>query len=233
MTKDVRQFTEMLLTLILVMFSYLAGYVIAGLVAMIPSGWRLFFIPVNPLSFVILIIIIIMFWKLIPSLKHSRNTLIIEVAMISVYTLIIYLIAVDTPKSVNFDVQILSILTLFVYVTAILPFTVKQRLIHFLEKNARRDSIFFAASIMWLSPFLAEILLLLSWFIQGNLWNRLSYMVLGGSGTNDVLFFYGFWVFISIDFFHFLTRIKKRTEKHETQEKCHKSHEPQTFQRGI
>jgi len=88
---------------------------------------------------------------------------------------------------------------------------VKQRLIHFLEKNARRDSIFFAASIMWLSPFLAEILLLLSWFIQGKLWNRLSCMVLGGSGTNDVLFFYGFWVFISIGFFHFLTSGIKRT----------------------
>ena len=217
MAKDVCQIKEVfltsILTLILILVPCFAGYVIARLVAMIPSGGCLLFIPVNPLSLVILIFTLIMFWKLLPSLKHSRNTLIIEVAMISVYTLIIYLIAVDTPKSVNFDTRILSILTLFVYVVAILPFIVKQRLIHFLEKNARRDSIFFAASIMWLSPFLAEILLLLSWFIRGNLWNRLSYMVLGGSGTNDVLFFYGFWVFISIEFFHFLTRIKKNALK--------------------
>ena len=167
----------------------------------------------NPLLFALLAIIAIMFWKLLPSLRHSRNTFITEVAMVSVCTVIIYLVAIDTPQSVVFDMRILSALTLPVYVLAILPFTMKPRLTHFLEKNARRDSIFFAAGIMWLSPFLAEILLFLKWCLQGNLWNRLSYMVLGGSGTNDILFFYGFWVFISVEFFHFFAGIKENLQK--------------------
>jgi len=196
------------------LISYFLGLMIAWAVGKIPSEVRLPIIPVNPLVLAVLFTTGIMLWKLLPSFRNYENTLVVAIVMVVTYTIIICLIAVDTPEMITFNIQIMSCLTIPVYTIAVLPFLMKQAAISFQRDKAERDSTFFAASIMWLSPFLAEMLIMLKWYTWGNLGHRLTYMVLGGKGTNDVLFFYGFWLFISVEFFHLLAGLtSSRTEK--------------------
>lgn len=205
--------------LLKILIPYFLGLLIASAVGKIPSKGGLPFISVNPLTLGALIITCIMIWKLLPSMRRSKYTFVTLMSTVSIYTLFVYLIAVDTPESVTFDTRIMSFLTLPIYTLAVLPFVAKQHVICFQKERAERDSVFLAASIMWLSPSLAEILVLLRWYVQGNLWNRLNYMVLGGNGTNDVLFFYGFWAFLSVNLFHFFSEkgVCGRYLKHELQ----------------
>jgi hypothetical protein len=190
--------------------SYFLGWLAASLMARIPLEGRLPYIPVNPLVPVILFLLGVMFWKS-HVLRSSRSTLFMGTTIFLVYVALIYSLQVDTSTAVTVSPQAMQYLTVLPYLMAVLPFILKQPLINFRKERAELDSVLFAASIMWLSPFTADILFLLKWWSLGILEHKLSYMVLGGSGTNDVVFFYGFWVFIAVLGFHFLGRIKKRT----------------------
>jgi hypothetical protein len=59
---------------------------------------------------------------------------------------------------------------------------------------------------MWLSPFLAELYIWGRWSIQGEFWYKLSYMALGGKGTSDVLFWYGFMALIAMFSFNVILK---------------------------
>lgn len=75
------------------------------------------------------------------------------------------------------------------------------------SERAALDSIYFGTSIMWLSPFLAELVIWAKWYMIGIFWEKASYMTLGGNGTRDVLFWYGFWAFITMSSFQVLLKI--------------------------
>jgi hypothetical protein len=76
-------------------------------------------------------------------------------------------------------------------------------MISFQQLTSKRDAICFAATVMWFSPLTTELLIPLRRYFQGELWDRLNYLVLGGNGVMDTLF-YGFWAFLSMTFFSFI-----------------------------
>jgi hypothetical protein len=51
---------------------------------------------------------------------------------------------------------------------------------------------FSGAAVSWVSTILSEIPAYYDWAQQGVLWEKLNYMVLGGNGLFDVLFYWGF-----------------------------------------
>lgn len=203
--------------------SFLLGLVIIEIVAEIPSGGRLPVVPVNALVLCVVSTSILMLWKLSPSLRNSRSTFLMITAIVLIYSCLIYLLAVETLEGVTFNSAIMMLLTLSVYTVALLPFLMKQSIVSFLTESAKRDSAFFAASIMWLAPFLAEMLILLRWLLSGEI-GRLNYMVLGGAGLNDVLVYYGFWAIISVSLFHLIGKYSK--QKKDSMAYCDESNHP-------
>lgn len=183
---------------------WLLGFLVAAFVGKIPSAGGLPFIPVNPLVPSVLFVSGIMFWKLMSSFRNSRNLFVITITLILTVMTVMYLTSIDAPKEVVSNTQIMFYLTLLTYSIAVLPFLWKQKVISFQQERAERHSVFFASSIMWLALFLADMLVMAKWYVSGILESRLTYMVLGGSGANDVLFFYGFWLLVSMELFHFL-----------------------------
>lgn len=185
--------------------SIVAAGIIVALVGKIPgTEGRMPYVPVNAFVFLVLLLVCLMLWKLVDSLKHSKKTLVALVLTIFAYSSTIYFIAVDMAEVVVFNTQILSYLAILICMIAGLPFVVEQPIICFRQTTAKRDSICFAATVMWLSPLIAEVAILFKWYFRGDLWNRLGYMVLGGKGIADILFFYGFWAFLAMTLFHLL-----------------------------
>jgi hypothetical protein len=182
------------------------GLLVALLMSKIPSAGRLPFIPVNHLVLPVLFVSGIMFWKLMSSFRNSSILLIVTIALILAGTITMYLTSIDGPEVVVFNTTILNYLTVLTYSIAVLPFLWNQKRISFHQERAKHHSIFFACSIMWLAPFFADILVMVKWYVSGILESRLTHMVLGGSGTSDVLFFYGFWLLISMELFHLFGR---------------------------
>jgi hypothetical protein len=59
---------------------------------------------------------------------------------------------------------------------------------------------------MWLSTLLSDLFIWIKWGIQGVFWDYIKTMTLGGEGFNDVLFYYGFWAFITSFSFGIINR---------------------------
>ena len=59
------------------------------------------------------------------------------------------------------------------------------------------DEALFTTSLMWLSPFFAELLVLLNWHLKGVFAENFENLVLGGGGFNDILFILGFATLVS------------------------------------
>jgi len=189
-----------------VFFPWFLGFLVAFFVGKIPSAGRLPFIPVNPLVLPVLFFSGIMSCKLMSSFRNSTTLFIFTIGLILIATITMYLTSIDDPKEVVFNTRILNYLTLLTYSIAVLPFLWNQKVISFHQERAERHSVFFASSVMWLAPFFADILVMAKWYVSGVLESRLTYMVLGGNGVNDVLFFYGFWLLISMELFHLFGR---------------------------
>ncbi len=51
---------------------------------------------------------------------------------------------------------------------------------------------FLGAATLWIATALSEFPMYVEWWFEGVLQEKLSYMVLGGKGLMDVLFYYGF-----------------------------------------
>jgi hypothetical protein len=59
---------------------------------------------------------------------------------------------------------------------------------------------------MWLSPFITEIYIWGKWLITGIFFEKAGYMTLGGAGTQDILFWPGFFTLIALSCFHLLRK---------------------------
>jgi len=154
----------------------------------------------------VLTISVFMMSILLHSFKNHKTSLVVTISTLTVFTAVAFVIAVDKPKAVVYDTEVMVSMTLIACALAALPFIVKQQVLCFSENHARRDSIFFGASVMWLSTLFADLMFLIKWSVQGILLERLRYMTLGGAGFNDVLFFYGAVAFLTITLFHLITR---------------------------
>jgi hypothetical protein len=204
--KDHNQLLKLGKTVAWLTFPFFAGFYVSIALSLIPSGGGLLSVPMNPLVPLVLFASIIMLYSLLSSFRNSKILSIKTITLICGCTTIVYLTATDTPTAVTYNVTIMNLLTLSVYFIAVLPFFFKRTIISFEQSKAKKHSISLATSVMWLSPFLADMLVLLRWHVSGEL-ERLSYMVLGGAGTNDILFFYGFWLLVSMSFFHLFGRV--------------------------
>jgi len=114
----------------------------------------------------------------------------------------VFYIRSETNEMVTFDpdtMLFLSATSLFLGVVAFFwksPTTVSP------NNRLLRRILFYPSGIMWLSGFIAEIIVLFGWHNEGVLSDRIDYMVLGGAGFNDVLAFYGLvTIFSAILFF--------------------------------
>jgi hypothetical protein len=192
--------------LVWVLLPWFLGFLVAFFLSKIPSAGGLPFIPANPLALLVLFLSGIMFWKLMSSFRNSSILFMVTIALILAGTITMYLTSIDGPKGVVFNTSILNYLTVLTYLIAVLPFLWNQKRISFHQERAGCHSVFFASSVMWLAPFFADILVMVKWYVSGILESRLTHMVLGGSGTSDVLFFYGFWLLISMELFHLFGR---------------------------
>lgn len=77
----------------------------------------------------------------------------------------------------------------------------------FSEEHAIEESFYFAVSIMWLSPLIAEIYIWGKWLITEVFFEKVSYMTLGGAGTQDIPFWQGLLTLVSLACFHFLRKM--------------------------
>jgi hypothetical protein len=187
--------------------AFVIGFIVSSYLSKIPSEGGSIMIPASPLVFVVLVFSAAMLYGLRFFFTKLRNSLVF-IAFIIGYTSVMYLSAVVTLRAVSFNGSLLECLQMFVCLVTVMPFIEpKISIIDFEGLRAPSDSIYFATSIMWLSPFFAEMLILFRWLILGQYWLRMSYMVLGGNGINDILFFFGFWIFLTIFCFHLLGRI--------------------------
>ena len=57
---------------------------------------------------------------------------------------------------------------------------------------------------MWISPLIAELLVLLDWQLKGEFTENIQDIVLGGAGLDDLLFILGFATVISTGLFALL-----------------------------
>jgi hypothetical protein len=71
------------------------------------------------------------------------------------------------------------------------------------------DYALFATSLMWYSPFFAELLVLLNWQLQGVFGEKIGNLVLGGAGLNDTLFILGFATLVSSGLYAIIMKYTK------------------------
>jgi len=154
----------------------------------------------------VLTISVYMMIILLRSVWNHRMSLGVTVSTWVLFTIVAFIIAVDKPTTVDYDTRVMVPMAFIACVLASLPFIVNQEILRFSEHHARRDSIYFGASIMWLSTFFADMIFLLKWSVQGVLLERLRYMMPGGAGFNDVLFYYGTVAFLALSLFHLTAR---------------------------
>lgn len=166
--------------------------------------------PVHPLVFITSTLSLIMLAKLCLFSNCPKKTRLITIVTVISYLTICYFVATETPTGVIFDLNMMQCLTVLICIIAILPFFGEKRLIEFPENIAERDSIFFAASIMWGSPFISELAIWLRWYIEGIYWQRTSYMTLGGAETADILFRFGFWTLVFLTIFHIVIKLLRK-----------------------
>lgn len=152
------------------------------------------------------IVSFVMMTTLLRSIKNYRTSLSVTIFILVVFTTLAFVTAVDKTTAVVYDTRIMMSMTFIACSLAVLPFILKNKYLHFSKYYAKRDSIYFGASVMWLSPLFADTLFLIKWGIEGILFERLESLTLGGAGFNDVLFFYGAIAFLTITLFHLITR---------------------------
>lgn len=142
MRKSEQRIMRQLWAIIRYLVSYFSGMLTATIVGKIPSEARLPLIPVNPIVLAVLFFTGIMIWRLLPSFRNSKSTFAIATVMGSIYVIIIYLIAVDTPRAVVFNTEIVAYLTLLTYTLAVLQFLLKQPIVSFQSSSAEQTQLF-------------------------------------------------------------------------------------------
>jgi len=191
-------------------FSIILGQIISWLCGRIPSEGRLTKeIPVNLLVFFTMGASVAMMMRFYRKPNYLKKLRLVAMGVTLLYASIIYFMASETPQAVTFDYMTFSILTYTICFLAVLPFLGASCIFSFSRDTPEVDSIFFATTVMWLSPLISELFIWLRWCIAGVLWEKLNYMTLGGSGFSDVIWQFGFWTLISLIIFHIPIRAWK------------------------
>jgi len=144
----------------------------------------------------------ILFLHLLMSLRESITRTAFVLLSLLFMTLIVYSIRLETRDMVVFDPKTMLFLAFTSLFLGISAFYCKRPTTLAADNRLLGRVLFFSSGIMWLSGFIAELIVLFRWQNEGVLIERINYMVLGGAGFNDVLAFYGIvTTFTSILFF--------------------------------
>lgn len=188
---------------LILVVSITIGLFFVIILAAIPSSVRLSAdIPINPLILATTKLSAIMILKLFRSTRFLKNG-VAHAGIIILYSIVIWATSTETSENVTFNTQIMSYLTYLICGIAIMPILGLNYFINY-EKQSVRNSIFLPTSTMWLSPLLAEMYIWAKWFALGIFREKASYMTLGGAGTQDILFWYGFLALVITTSFHLL-----------------------------
>jgi hypothetical protein len=199
-----------LASLALLITCLIIGYLVTLYLGTINSVGRIATeIPVNPIVFVPLAVSAWMAFVFFRSKRLPKRTKVSVLLFITIYAAILYFMSKETSKAVTFNVQDMNYLTLFVYLFAALPFYFKRVPFRFSADNAGIDFMFFSTMVMWLSPLVCELCILFRWVLQGVFFDYIRTMTLGAMGLSDVLFFYGFWVFLATALFAIFSKSVK------------------------
>lgn len=189
--------------------SDMVGWLFVNILFIVPSAWRLSeSIPVNPIILIIIPLSVFMLHKLFVSLNYLKNKVThLTVFFILTYSSIILATASESFEGITFDIETIKVLSHFVFLISILISLEWIPSLKFSSERSVLDSVFFAASIMWLSPFIAELFIWTKWSIIGIAFERASHFTIGGAGTQDILFWPGLWAVSTMYYFQSLIRI--------------------------
>jgi len=185
--------TFILLFASLVISFQFSAYLI-GLLGKFQSIWftEILHIKVNLIAGLIFpLVAAIMFLYLLLDLRKSVSHMFFVFFSLLVMTMIVYSIRTETAEMVIFDPSAMLFLAAVLLFLGILAFCWRRPITVAPDGRLLRRTIFFSSGIMWLSVLISELLILLRWHYESVLVERISYMVLGGAGFNDVLVFYG------------------------------------------
>lgn len=168
-------------------------------------------IPVNPLVLLTAGISMGMAVSILYNRDYPKKAKIALLFFTAAYSMILYFISNENSSGININPSILSYLTIFVCLFAAIPFLSENVAFKFSIDKPERDFVFFVTVVMWLSPLINDLIIWLRWSIQGVFWDYVRTMILGGKGFSDVLFYYGFWAFVTSFSFGVINRflIKK------------------------
>lgn len=186
------------LTLLLLLGCLILGLLLTELSTFVKLEGRLVTgIPINLLVFVTLGISIGMILGTIRNDSYPKKTKFLLLGTILAYSIILYHFSSETASAVNFNFSALVALTFFVCFFAATLLMFERNPFKFSMISPERDFVFFVSSVMWLSPLICELFILLRWDLQGVFSDKMRVFVLGGNGFSDVLIFFGFWAFLT------------------------------------
>jgi hypothetical protein len=176
----------------------------------IPSPYRWTFLNWNHFGIVALLAItvsIVMAFMLFRRNLHYRRVLLAFAGLVILYSFLFFIVHFEENGNISFNGLTALAVLVSGWILSAFPFIWKNRIACIVEEKAT-DYALLATSVMWLSPFLAELLVLLDWQLKGEFAERIQLLVLGGNGLNDLLFILGFVTFISTGLYALLaTRI--------------------------
>jgi hypothetical protein len=139
--------------------------------------------------------------------SYGKRFLFCFAGLVVLYALFFFGVHFEEDSGIKFDWFVSLIGMVPSWVLAAVPFLWKTRtsIISAIESK-RVEYALLTASVMWMSPFLAELLVLLDWQTKGVFAEKVEHFVLGGAGLNDLLFILGFATFISTGLYALLAK---------------------------
>jgi hypothetical protein len=148
----------------------------------------------------------LLFYLLNVAIKQSKSRLFLAWISLFLAVVIIYSSRSETVKEVSFDPKVMLPLTLFFVLLGIALFANIDSGTTLPNRRCAIKVLGYSAGIMWLAPFLSELVVLFRWQLEGTFATRSQYMVLGGAGLKDVLAYYGLVALFTV-FIYLLIRL--------------------------
>ena len=177
----------------------------------LPYNWNyLDWSHLGIIPLITILVSIIMAFMLFRRNHYAKRIVLAFAGLVLLFTFILFIIHFEengitistgitlsfTRLAINFNGWALLAVMVSSWVLSSFPFLWKTRTVTVIE-SMRIDYALLATSVMWLSPFLAELLVLLDWQMKGVFAEKVRGLVLGGNGLNDLLFILGFATLIS------------------------------------
>jgi hypothetical protein len=157
--------------------------------------------PIDLFGFLLpLMISIVLFLEFDRVSGSKRKIALLLLLVVSVY--MAFQARVGQPIGI-FNTQILSLMTLIDSFVAVSLSNALQYPPSVPSQRALLQSLA-GAGVSWISPILAELYVCAEWAQQGVLQEKLNYMVLGGGGLYDALFYWGFLTALLVLIFQIL-----------------------------